>query len=107
MSATVETIREGFPYPSIDKQPGYPTYAIISEVHKKLKTNSASVHSNLGGGQHSFLGLTLQAMTYTTLTGVPFILHTNPGTVLTIPAGSSSPQISQFERAHNEELREW
>lgn len=107
MPTTVETIREGFPYPSIDQQPGCPTYAIISEVHKKLKTNSASVHSNLGGGQHGLLGLTLQDRTYTTLTGVPFILPTNPGTVPNIPAGSSGPQISQFESAHKEELREW
>ena len=106
MLITVETIREGFPYPSIGKQPGCPTYAIISEVHKKLKTNSASVHSNLGGGQHGVIGLTLQDRTYTTLTGVPFILPTNPGTVPTIPAGNSGPQISQFERAHKEELHE-
>ena len=107
MLITVETIREGFSYPSIDKQPGYPTYAIINEVHKKLKTNSASVHSNLGGGQHGLLDLTLQDRTYTTLTGVPFILPTNPGTGPTIPAGSSGPQIYQFERAHKEELRQW
>ena len=107
MSTTVETIREGFPYPSIDKQPGCPTYAIISEVHKKLKTNLASVHSNPGGGQHGLLGLTLQDRTYTTLTGVPFILPTNLGTVPTIPAGSSGPQISQFECAYKEELRKW
>ena len=79
MPTTVETIREGFPYPSIDQQPGCPTYTIISEVHKKLKKNSASVHSNLGGGQHGLLGLTLQDRTYTTLTGVTFILPTNPG----------------------------
>ena len=51
--------------------------------------------------------MTLQDRTYTTLTGVPFILPTNLGTVPTIPAGSSSPQISQFERAYKEELREW
>ena len=57
MPTTVETIREGFPYPSIDKHPGCHTYTIISEVHKKLKTNSASVHSNLGGGQHGLLRL--------------------------------------------------
>ena len=101
MPTTVETIREGFPYPSIDQEPGCPTYVIISEVHKKLKTNSASVHSNLGGGQHGLLGLTLQDRTYTTLTGVPFILPTNPGTVHNIPAGSSGPQISQFERRYD------
>ena len=94
MPTTVEKIREIYPYPLIDKQPGLPTYPIISEVHKKLKTNSASVHSNLGVGQHCLLGLTLQHRTYTTLTGIPFILPINPGTVPTIPAGSSSPQIS-------------
>ena len=72
-----------------------------------MKTNSASVHSNLGGGQHDLLSLTLQDGTYTTLTGVSCVLPTNPGTVPTIPAGSSGPQISQLERAHKEILREW
>ena len=107
MTTTVEIIREGFPHLSIDKQPGLPTYTIISEVHKELKTNVSSVHSNLGGGQHGLLGLTLQDSTYTTLTGVLFILPTNPGTVPIIPAGSSGPQISQSEHAHKEEIREW
>ena len=99
MPTTVGTIREGFPYSSINKQPGLPTYAIISEVHKKLKTHSASVRSNLGRGEHNLLGLTLQDRTYTTLTRVPFVLPTNIGTVPTILTGSSGPQISQLERA--------
>ena len=107
MPTTVETIREGFPCPSIEKQPGLPTYAIINELYKKLKTNSASVHSNLGGTQHGLLGLTLQDRTYTPLTVVPFVLPMNPGTVPTIPAGSSGLQISQSERAHKQALREW
>ena len=84
-----------------------PPLTIINEVYKKLKTNVASVYSNLGGGQHGIPVLTLHDSTYTTLTGVMFILPTNPGTVPTIPTGSSGPQISQLEHVNNEELREW
>ena len=72
-----------------------------------MKTNSAFIHSNLRGGQHGLLGLTLQDDTYRTLTGFPFVLPTNLSTVPTIPADSSGPQISQLERAHKEILREW
>ena len=107
MPITVATVREGFLYLSIDTHPALTTYANITEIHTKLKINSASSHSNLGGEQYGLIDLILQDSIYTTLIGLPFILPTKPGTVPDIPAGSSDPQILQLERAHKKAFRRW
>ena len=54
---TVETIKLGFTYPTIECQPGLPSYQTILATHKKLKENAASVQRNFGGGRHGLLGL--------------------------------------------------
>jgi hypothetical protein len=45
---SVESIHEGFPFITIAKQPGLPTYETIAKVHLKLKANASSVVSELG-----------------------------------------------------------
>ena len=82
---TVEQIREGFHYPTLDRQPGLPSYNTINSVHILLKTNAVSVSSLLGGGQHGLLGLVLNDEIYLKLTSTDFIKPANPGTVATIP----------------------
>jgi hypothetical protein len=37
---SIESIREGFPFITIAKQPGLPTYKTIAKVHLKLKANA-------------------------------------------------------------------
>ena len=64
----IEGIIEGFPHPIIPKHTGYPTYESIADTHLKLNANAASVYSELGGGQHGLLYLTLSNETYHTLT---------------------------------------
>ena len=49
---TVETIKAESTYPTIESQPGLPSYQTILVPHKKLKENAASVQNNLGGGRH-------------------------------------------------------
>ena len=104
---TVEQIREGFHYPTLDRQPGLPSYNTINSVHTLLKTNAASVPSQLGGEQHGLLGLVLNNAIFNKLTGTDFIKPSNPGTVATIPTGSTGPQIDILVRNHKEQLREW
>jgi hypothetical protein len=84
---SVKSIREGFPFITIAKQPGLPTYKIIAEVHLKLKANASSIVSELGGGAHGLLGLVLPPATYATLTNGAFNAPVNPGTTPSIVAG--------------------
>ena len=104
---TAEQIREGFHYPTLDRQLGLPSYNTINSVHTLLKTNAASVSSQLGGGRHGLLGLVLNNAIFNKLTGTDFIKPSNPGTVATIPTGSIGPQIDILVRNHKEQLREW
>jgi hypothetical protein len=104
---SVESIREGFPFITIAKQPGLPTYETIAEVHLKLKANAASVVSELGGGAHGLLGLVLPPATYATLTNVVFNTPVNPGTTPNIEAGGTAVQIHEVVRQHKENLRVW
>ena len=105
IGSTVEQIREGFNYPILDQQSGLPSYNTINSVHTLLKTNAISVPSQLGGGQHGLLGLVLNDALYLNLTGTDFIKPPNPGTVATIPANSTGPQIDERVRNHKEKLR--
>ena len=102
---TVETVKEGFPHQSIPRQPGEPTYETIHAIHAILKANAASVASELGGGAHGLLDLTLPNTTYTPLSGVAFTRPANPGITPVIPARSTGDTVRRIERQHKETLR--
>ena len=92
---TVEQIREGLHYPTLDRQPGLPPYNTINSLQTLLKINAASVPSQLGGGQHGLLGLVLNDALYLNLTGTDFIKPPNPSMVVIIPANSTGPKIDE------------
>ena len=95
---STENIKDTFPYPTIPKFPGRPDFDSIAAVHTKLKANAASIHSNLGGGNHGLLGLALQPGTYTILTGHVFEPPSNPGPTANIPNGlKAHKSMNSFE----------
>ena len=102
---SVETIKEGFPYPSLPKQTGEPTYESIYSLHTLLKANAASISSELGGGAHGLLGLVLDGALYQTLTGLAFARPANPGNTPIFPARAGGDQTRRIERDHRETLR--
>jgi hypothetical protein len=104
---SVESILEGFPFITITKQPGLPTYETIAKVHLKLEANASYIVSELGGGAHGLLGLVLSPATYTTLTNVAFNAPVNPGTTPNIEAGGTTAQINEAVRQHQENLCVW
>jgi len=69
--------------------------------------NTASIPTELGGGNHGFLGLVLTPQKYTTITGQIFILYVNPGTFPTFPQNPTQPIIAQISATHKEALRVW
>ena len=71
-SYTVDSVTESFPNPTVPKIEGEPTYQSIKNVEKVLLENAASVPSELGGGQHGYLGLILSDTKYHTITGHNF-----------------------------------
>ncbi len=104
---SVESIGKGFPFLTIAKQPGLPTYETIAEVHLKLKAKAASTVSELGSSAHGLLGLVLSTATYKTLTNVHFNAPNNPGTTPNLADGGTTAQINEAVRQHKENLRIW
>ena len=94
--SSIDKIIEGFPYPTLPKICGEPTYASIAELHQKLNANAASVHSNLGCGTLGHLWLTLKPDIYNTLSAVPFRPPENPGPQPEIPERATAPQIASI-----------
>ena len=103
----IDKIVEGFPHPTITPIIGIPTYESISEIHIKLNSNAASVHSELGNGALGLLALTVTPAVHNTLAGVPYVTAVNPGQMVTIPPGSTGPQIAALDAAHKTQVRIW
>ena len=61
MTSSIEKMVESFPYPTLTPIAGIPDYESLAELHTQANCNSSSIQSNLGGGSHGLLALTLEA----------------------------------------------
>eukprot|EP00957_Ditylum_brightwellii_P058741 4453896-Ditylum_brightwellii.AAC.1 len=86
MAAWNTLVMEHFWVKEIPKQTGMPSWDSIYAIHLSLNANAASVPSDLGGGQHGHLSLTIGGTEYQTLTGHAFTRPAIPG--LTPPPGN-------------------
>ena len=107
MTESVDSVIEGFPYSSISKVEGEPTYQSIKEVEKQLIKNASSYSTELGGGSHGYLGLILAPAKYQLVTGHEFEPHPNPGSIPTFPEHPTQPQIAQISNTHKVQLKLW
>ena len=85
----VDYARACFKYPTPAPIRGEPTYEALTKLKDELSANASSVESELGGGDHGYLGLVLTDSEYTSLASSPpqFQAPVFPGT-LHIPAGA-------------------
>ena len=60
---------------------GAPTNKTLKQLKQELWENSSSVESDLGGGDHGYLGLVLTDAEYATVTATPFVPPTYPATL--------------------------
>ena len=100
MASTIEKIRDSFPFPTVEPIVGQPTYDAIKNLHQKLSTNAASVHSHLGNGRLGLLYLTVKPEIYNTLSNVQFDPPTNPGPSVTYPENATQYQIKAADKQH-------
>ena len=76
---SVKGVLTDLPTPIFTNIPGEPTREALIEIHIIIRLNAASVASNLDGGLHGHLPLTLAAYDYLEQTGHEFTLAHNPG----------------------------
>ena len=75
---TIESLIEGFPKPTPTRINGLPTYKTIKKLNDDISTNAASIASDLGGGAHGHLAITVTPAIYATVSNVLFNEPENP-----------------------------
>ena len=71
-----------------------PTYKVLNWLKVKLRANASSVETDLGGGNHGYLGLVLSDAKYANVSPTPFVLAP-----LNIPANAA--QVQAFKKISN------
>ena len=71
-----------FDHTDLSKIMGVPTYETLHLLHNEIKANVMAVHSNIGGGQHGYLGLVVRPTDYNLLAKNPFFSQFRTGTLI-------------------------
>ena len=93
-----------FEYPTLTRIHGEPTFEGIRQLHKEVMVNAQTVHSDLGGGAHGHLGLTLSPRHYTLISSAQYNRPTHPGQLI-IPPGTTQHMARTIRDQHTERLR--
>ena len=83
---------------------GAPTNKTLKRLKQELRANASSVESDLGGGDHEYLGLVLTDVECATVSATAFTAPTYPAT-LTIPTGTSQVDALNLREQHKEARR--
>ena len=93
-----------FPYSSPTLIQGEPTYKAIKRLKNELRANASSIDSDLGGGDHGYLGLILTEEEYARVCpGTPFVAPAYPGQ-LSIPSGTDTIDALNLREAHKRDM---
>jgi hypothetical protein len=103
MPSVIDSIVDGFPFPTVHPIIGEPNYESIAALHLQLNANAASVQSHLGNGVLGLLYLTISPAVYATLSAVPFVPPVNPGPTPIIPDRSTVPTTTTIRARFVEE----
>ena len=95
-----------FKYPTPNPIHGEPTNKSLKRLKTELRANSSSIDTDLGGGDHGYLGLILSDPEYQRISPPPtrFQAPTWPGT-LTIDAAAAPVAAMHLKEVHRESIR--
>ena len=93
-----------FPYNTPTPINGEPSYKALKKLKNELRANASSVDSDLGGGDHGYLGLVLDETEYARIVpDHPFIAPDFPG-VLRIPPGTETVDALNYRENHRQNI---
>ena len=105
MPSSIEKIVDGFSFPTIDPIIGTPDYESIEDIHLKLNSDSAAMHSNIGCGTLGPSFLTVSPAVQATLSTTAFVLTVNPVPKPSIPTRMTSIIIADLRYRHTESTK--
>ena len=79
-------------HPDLSKIMGNLTYETLHFLHNEIKPNTMSVPSNLGGGQHGYLGSVVSPNAYSLIANTPFVCQVHPLNLIVHIAGTRHAQ---------------
>ena len=84
---------------------GEPTYKSLKRLKTELRANASSVDTDLGGGDHGYLGLVLSDAEYERISPTPaaFVAPNFPGALVIDPAFTAMQAVQERE-SHNENV---
>ena len=85
---------------------GTPTNKTLKRLKQELRANASSVESDLGGGDHGYLGLILSSVEYAAVCDTPFDAATFPSS-FTIPTGMDQVAALNTREVHKEQKRNY
>jgi hypothetical protein len=94
MASIPDELIVGFPYSTLSKVTGEPTFEDLKITSRLLNANTMSVSSYEVGGRHGHLGIIMTNMKYFTVATNVFLPPENPGLAATIVAGMTDIQIA-------------
>ena len=96
-----------FEHPELSRIIGEPTTASLITLLAEVRDNAGSVQTDLGGGDHSHLGLVCTPQTYQVLVPAAeqYIHPENPGRLVLAEASLTQYQIAQAREEHEESTR--
>ena len=83
---------------------GAPTNKTLKRLKQELRANASSVESDLGGGDHGYLGLVLTDAEYASISATPFVAPHYPA-ALAIPRGTDQVQALNLREQHKDNKR--
>ena len=108
---TTTTIMAGkdlYPYPTLTKITGEPTYTSINILQREIYANALAIDSPFGGGQHGHLGVVMDNASYANaVAGVVFNAPVHPGNAPVHAAGTTQPVITAADRAYDRSLQDY
>ena len=80
----------------------------LKRLKNELRANASSVDTDLGGGDHGYLGLVLTDVEYANIapTPRPFVAPAFPAP-LTVPATATAVEAVNLRETHNERVRQY
>ena len=100
-TGTVDYAASYFKYKTPTPIFGAPTNKTLKRLKQELRANASSVESDLGGGDHGYLGLVLSDIEYTSVSHTAFDAPNYPAP-LNIPTGTDQVEALNIRERYKE-----
>ena len=104
MNDIITSIQSRFQYQTPAIIRGEPTHKDIKRLTTELRANASSIDSDLGGGDHGYLGLVLTAADYLSVVGTAFTAPNFPPR-LTLPATATTVELAIAKEDRQDQIR--